>query len=95
MPHAQRAAPAVSWAQPAPPRQGFQQRASPQPQAMHPAAGPFWQESAASQQVFYDPQQVYTAVPGEQLDISLVLHSPSSAIIYFSPCIADFTHSQR
>ncbi|CAL5220929.1 g3027 [Coccomyxa viridis] len=65
MQQAQRAAPAGSWAQPAPPRQGFQQRASPQPQAMHSAAAPpFWQENTASQQVFYDPQQVYTAVPG-------------------------------
>ena len=76
MQQAQRAAPAGSWAQPAPPRQGFQQRASLQPQAMHSAAAPpFWQENTASQQVFYDPQQVYTAVPGEQLETSFVHHS--------------------
>ena len=88
MPQAQRAAPAGTWAQPPPPRQAFQhraspQRASPQPEAMHSAPAPFWQESAASQQVFYDPQQMYTAVPGEQLDTSLIYHS-CCLVVYFS-----------
>ena len=78
MPRVQHAAPASNRVQPAPPRQGFQQRVSPQPQAVHPAAVPFWQESAASQQVYYDPQQVYTAVPGERPDIVLVLSQFSS-----------------
>ena len=52
---------------------------------MHPAAMPFWQEGTASQQVYYDPQQIYTAVPGERpkhyflfaadpVQASLVLH---------------------
>ena len=72
MPQAHRIALGGSWVQPAPPNQGGQHRASPQPSAMHSAGVPFWQESAAGQQVFYDPQQMYTAVPGEWIGVLAV-----------------------
>lgn len=62
--------PRGSWGQPGTHGQGYMPRLSPQP-AAHSAVQAFWHDAAAGspahQPVYYDPQQMYAAVPGEHL----------------------------